>query len=271
MQQLKIEPLWEYVSPTHIIGLFRMKLHVSFTDEQPIVVSNPSVIAIDQIDVKGNSGYFEYALPFEWHFEGEIQSLQVNVLEPVMQVKDAGTCVITWQATASIEDLFEESAKIEEPVIALEEPLLEVTQPMQEEPLVEIEQVILEEPKVEVVQSIHEEPLAEVARPIQEESRVEVAQSIQEEPKVEVAQPVQIEQKIEVVKPPIKEKPQVKVVLPGTGELPLKVTQSFPANSQLEVSQPPKKEVVRKKESNVFLNDLVEQYSIWRSNDLHPK
>lgn len=73
VEQLRIEPLWE-VDQEHYVGLYKLMVQLQFgeqTDAQPI----EGAIEIEELDLQQNSGYFEYAFPFEGI--GNIEAIHV--------------------------------------------------------------------------------------------------------------------------------------------------------------------------------------------------
>lgn len=203
LQLVTLEPLWEYVTPVHVVGLFRIACRVTVDGEKETPVPM-NAIAIEQIELQGEEGYFEYALPFERFFERPLESLQLEIIEPDVSVEQ-GQAIVRWQARAVLEE---------------------------------------------------------------QQKSVQKAEVVQQE--IVKEKPQAIETAVEIPPPTIKtavEPPSI--TMKTATETPPKTVKTAvetpPATIETAAEPPPEN-----KQSNVFLNDLVEQYSIWRSDDLHP-
>jgi hypothetical protein len=194
LQLVTLEPLWEYVTPVHVVGLYRIACRVTVDGEKetPVPVN---AIAVEHIDLQGDEGYFEYALPFERFFERPLESLQLEIVEPDVSVQ-RGQAIVRWQARAVLEEQQKTVQKAE------------VVQ----------QEIVKEKPQVITGNTIETPP-----------STIKTA--VEPSPKT------------------------IKIA-----------TETPPKTIKTAVEPPPEN-----KQSNVFLNDLVEQYSIWRSDDLHPQ
>lgn len=180
VNHVAIEPLWEG-HQEHFVGLYRMIIQLTFSDEVNHL-EKQEAIAIDVIDVNGQDGYFEYALPFEG-----IGNVDMITVEKTNWHINNPDLTILWDSRIVLRD---------------EEPL----------EIVEATPVMAEQAEtVEAVEAV-----------VEKEERVEVSQTA----------PIQREEPVEQEQP-----------------------------SQKATTKP----------SHIFLNDLVEQYSIWRSSDFGPQ
>ena len=171
--ETKVEPLWE-CHEQHFVGLFRIVVRLTFSQQQVEVAQKGDVISIDAIDVEGERGYFEYALPFE----GEGDLAQIVVPQVKASIEKEHRLKLSWRAKFDLK---------------------------------------------------------------QEELQQEVVDLQQKELKKEV-----VDLKKEVI------------------DLKQQIVEEI--ESPLQTTVP-----VQKKQSNIFMNDLVEQFSIWRSSDLSPQ
>ena len=192
LQLVTLEPLWEYVTPEHVVGLFRIACRVSVDGEKETSVPE-NAIAIEHIELQGEEGYFEYALPFERFFERPLENLQLEIVEPDVSVQQ-GQAIVRWQARAVLE---------------------EQQKPVQKSEVVQ-QEIVKQKPQATIETAVKTPP--------------KTIKAAVETP------PTTIEAAVETA-------PKTKAA-------------AEPAQEN--------------KQSGVFLNDLVEQYSIWRSNDLHP-
>ena len=270
IQQVRIEPLWEQVSATHVVGLFRITVQLTFKQKGLSSLQRDNAIAIEQIDLQGGVGYFEYAWPFEWHFKEDIEQFLINVRHVDVVILHDQVCHIQWRAEASWRNESSSGGNVR-----VENPRVDGVKEAKRLPVSQGEQ------KSNELKAAPISPQLE-AKPNNPQLKVPKTPQVEAElksPQLE-AKPKNHQLKAAPKSPQLEAQsnnPQLIIPKSPPQEAKSKNLQfkAEPKSSKLKAEQKSNKPVADskpvKKDSFIFMNDLVEQYSIWRSNDLPPK
>lgn len=79
-----------------LTGIYHLAVTVDFDEEQTEAVEvNEAVIVIDDLDMNGSTGYFEYAVPFNIDFPPEAQDpVTIKTLKPSHEIKDHQLAIV---------------------------------------------------------------------------------------------------------------------------------------------------------------------------------
>lgn len=90
-----VQPLWESDSPAHIIGLFRILVRFTFSDQALATIQPDNATAIHELDVDDDQAYFEYALPFELNDIEDVQSIDATNIK--VEISKEQIIQVSWQ------------------------------------------------------------------------------------------------------------------------------------------------------------------------------
>lgn len=100
VEQLQIEPLWE-VDQEHYVGLYKIMVKLQF-GERIDMQANEGAIEIEELDLQQNSGYFEYAFPFEGM--GNVEAIQVVETKGLVQQQQLQ---VQWESAIDMKQVLE--------------------------------------------------------------------------------------------------------------------------------------------------------------------
>lgn len=106
-----------------LTGIYHLAVDVDLTKERKEAVPADESILIDDLDIDGQTGYFEYALPFNIDFPPEAESpVELKVVNPASAVNDKGHLVMTWEVACTYQEAgIQQSNKDAERQAALED------------------------------------------------------------------------------------------------------------------------------------------------------
>lgn len=88
-----------------LTGIYHLAVDVNLTEEKREAVPADESILIDDLEIDGKTGYFEYALPFNIDFPPEAESpVDLKVLNPVTEVNDAGHLIMAWEVACTYQE-----------------------------------------------------------------------------------------------------------------------------------------------------------------------
>ncbi|MEK5331968.1 MULTISPECIES: valyl-tRNA synthetase [unclassified Lysinibacillus] len=123
---VQIKPQWQSMQledSLRLNGIYHITAHVRFDfQNMQTFMDAEDLISIDALDVQGDTGYFEYAVPLNVDLpkEAAIEDLMVKDIRPILTNQK---CQLEWTVTST----FSESVPVVEQVDALEEKLVEAT------------------------------------------------------------------------------------------------------------------------------------------------
>ncbi|MDD1502187.1 valyl-tRNA synthetase [Lysinibacillus sp. CNPSo 3705] len=174
---VQIMPRWQTMQledSLRLMGIYHITAHVRFDfQDMKAFLDDEELVQIDALDIQGDTGYFEYAVPLNVDLpkEASIEDLMVKDVRPKLMNQ---MCQLEWTVTS----IFNEP----EPAFALEK------QPVTVNALAQLEKGSPIKETAAVVASIQEEKPAAVVASAQEEKTIAVMASTQEEkPAAEVA------------------------------------------------------------------------------------
>ncbi|MFJ8088877.1 valyl-tRNA synthetase [Lysinibacillus sp. NPDC095746] len=193
---VQIMPRWQTMQledSLRLMGIYHITAHVRFDfQDMKAFLDDEELVQIDALDIQGDTGYFEYAVPLNVDLpkEAAIEDLMVKDVRPKLTNQ---MCQLEWTVTS----IFNEP----EPAFALEK------QPVTVNASAQIEKGSPIKETAAVIASIQEEKPAAVVASIQEEKPAAVVASIQEEKPAAVVASAQEEKTIAVMASTQEEKP----------------------------------------------------------------
>ncbi|UPW82177.1 valyl-tRNA synthetase [Lysinibacillus sp. Ag94] len=204
---VQIMPRWQTMQledSLRLMGIYHITAHVRFDfQDMKAFLDDEELVQIDALDIQGDTGYFEYAVPLNVDLpkEAAIEDLMVKDVRPKLRNQ---MCQLEWTVTS----IFNEP----EPAFALEKQPVTVNASAQIEkgsPIKETAAVIAsiqEEKPAAIEASIQEEKPAAVVASAQEEKTIAVMASTQEEKPTAEAATAQVENSTVVTTSEQKEK-----------------------------------------------------------------
>lgn len=123
-----------------LTGVYHIAANVVFDEGQRVEDFSDSMIFIDDVDLQGEAGYFEYAVPLHIDLPSEVVSpLQVVTMATTNESDGQGSFSVVWDVECSYE---KEVAQAEGEVAWSEEELAEVEEPVTVVLAEELEQVV---------------------------------------------------------------------------------------------------------------------------------
>lgn len=176
---VQIKPRWQTMQledSLRLMGIYHITAHVRFDfQDMEAFMDDEELVQIDALDIQGDTGYFEYAVPLNVDLpkDAAIEDLMVKDIRPILTNQ---MCQLEWKVTSTFN----------EPEPAFEKAHILEKQPVAVNASAQIENVAFKEtsqvkqPET-VVASIQEEKSAAVAASAQEEKSAVVTTSKQEE------------------------------------------------------------------------------------------
>lgn len=88
-----------------LTGIYHLAVDVNLTESKKEVVPGEESILIDDLEIDGQTGYFEYALPFNIDFPPEAESpVELKVLSPTSEVNNEGNMIMTWEVACTYQE-----------------------------------------------------------------------------------------------------------------------------------------------------------------------
>lgn len=188
---VQIKPRWQtkqLEDSLRLMGIYHITAHVRFDfQDMQAFMDDEELVQIDALDIQGDTGYFEYAVPLNVDLpkDAAIEDLMVKDIRPILTNQ---MCQLEWTVTSTFnepEPAFEKTHVLEKQPIAVN-----ASAQIEKEAIKETSQV---KQPADVVASIQEEKPANVVASIQEEQPVDVVASIPEEQPAVVAVSAQVE------------------------------------------------------------------------------
>ncbi|MFJ3386464.1 valyl-tRNA synthetase [Lysinibacillus sp. NPDC086135] len=179
---VQIKPRWQTMQledSLRLMGIYHITAHVRFDfQDMKAFLDDEELVQINALDIQGDTGYFEYAVPLNVDLpkEAAIEDLTVKDVRPKLTNQ---MCQLEWTVTS----IFNEP----EPAFALEK------QPVTVNASAQIEKGSPIKETAAVVASIQEEKPAAVVASAQEEKTIAVMASRQEEKSAAEAASAQVE------------------------------------------------------------------------------
>lgn len=179
---VQIKPRWQTMQledSLRLMGIYHITAHVRFDfQDMKAFLDDEELVQIDALDIQGDTGYFEYAVPLNVDLpkEAAIEDLMVKDVRPKLTNQ---MCQLEWTVTS----IFNEP----EPAFALEK------QPVTVNASAQIEKGSPIKETAAVIASIQEEKPAAVVASAQEEKTIAVMASTQEEKPTAEAATAQVE------------------------------------------------------------------------------
>lgn len=192
---VQIMPRWQTMQledSLRLMGIYHITAHVRFDfQDMKAFLDDEELVQIDALDIQGDTGYFEYAVPLNVDLpkEAAIEDLMVKDVRPKLMNQ---MCQLEWTVTS----IFNEP----EPAFALEK------QPVTVNASAQLEKGSPIKETAAVVASIQEEKPAAVVASAQEEKTIAVMASTQEEKPTAEAATAQVENSTVVTTSEQKEK-----------------------------------------------------------------
>ncbi|MGG1215197.1 hypothetical protein ABHM93_02140 [Micromonospora provocatoris] len=123
---VQIKPQWQSMQledSLRLNGIYHITAHVRFDfQDMQTFMDAEDLIRIDALDVQGDTGYFEYAVPLNVDLpkEAAIEDLMIKDIRPILTNQK---CQLEWTVTST----FSESTPVVEQVDAVIEKLVEAT------------------------------------------------------------------------------------------------------------------------------------------------
>ncbi|MEY9970140.1 chemotaxis protein histidine kinase CheA [Lysinibacillus sp. RC46] len=197
---VQIMPRWQTMQledSLRLMGIYHITAHVRFDfQDMQAFLDDEELVQIDALDIQGDTGYFEYAVPLNVDLpkEAAIEDLMVKDVRPKLTNQ---LCQLEWTVTS----IFNELEPAFEKAHALEK------QPVTVNASAQIEKGFLIKETAAVVASIQEEKPAAVVASAQEEKTIAVVAPAQEEKTIAEAASAQEEKTIAVMASAQEEKP----------------------------------------------------------------
>jgi hypothetical protein len=181
---VQIKPRWQTMQledSLRLMGIYHITAHVRFDfQDMQAFIGDEELVQIDALDIQGDTGYFEYAVPLNVDLpkDAAIEDLMVKDIRPILTNQ---MCQLEWTVTSSFN----------EPEPAYEKAHISEKQPVTVNASTHIENVAFKETSqvkqpAAAVASIQEEKPAVVAASAQDEKSIAVVASAREEKFAEV-------------------------------------------------------------------------------------
>ena len=190
-KKINVQVNWEaqeLMEVIHIRGIYHITAKVRFGLERQVQFSAGTLI--EHIDLEGDEGYFEYAIPFSLELpNAKLKDLRVEDIKTNCQ----DSLHVAWQVICVYDELTTTTDEVQQ------ENYLEI-------PKVDIKEQIIEEMKVqakieEMVEQKVQEQVKQMIEPIAEEKVKQVVEPIAEEKVKQIVEPI-AEEKIAPKKEP---------------------------------------------------------------------
>ncbi|WP_150284721.1 hypothetical protein [Rummeliibacillus sp. TYF-LIM-RU47] len=131
LNKVKITPRWEQQEDelsVSLTGIYHIAANVEFDDTQEVLqqLENESTL-VDEVDVEGNEGYFEYAIPLNVSLPNDKidqSTVVLNAKNLQTKVSDNGICVISCQVDCEYSNV-EEKEVVEAPRVEAQSELVQ--------------------------------------------------------------------------------------------------------------------------------------------------
>ena len=195
-KKINVQVNWEaqeLMEVIHIRGIYHITAKVRFGLERQVQFSAGTLI--EHIDLEGDEGYFEYAIPFSLELpNAKLKDLRVEDIKTTCQ----DSLHIAWQVICVYDELTTTTDEVQQ------ENYLEI-------PKVDIKEQIIEEMKAqakieEMVEQKVQEQVKQMIEPIAEEKVKQIVEPIAEEKVKQVVEPIAEEKVKQIVEPIAEEK-----------------------------------------------------------------
>ena len=213
-KKINVQVNWEaqeLMEVIHIRGIYHITAKVRFGLERQVQFSAGTLI--EHIDLEGDEGYFEYAIPFSLELpNAKLKDLRVEDIKTNCQdsLHVAWQVICVYDELTTTTDEIQQENYLEIPKVDIKEQIIEE---MKAQAKIEemVEQKVQEQVK-QMIEPIAEEKLKQVVEPIAEEKVKQVVEPIAEEkiapkkePNVEVKEEIWIQPVQQIVEELIEE------------------------------------------------------------------
>ena len=213
-KKINVQVNWEaqeLMEVIHIRGIYHITAKVRFGLERQVQFSAGTLI--EHIDLEGDEGYFEYAIPFSLELpNAKLKDLRVEDIKTNCQdsLHVAWQVICVYDELTTTTDEVQQENYLEIPKVDIKEQIIEE---MKAQAKIEemVEQKVQEQVK-QVVEPIAEEKVKQVVEPIAEEKVKQIVEPIAEkkiapkkEPNVEVKEEIWIQPVQQIVEELIEE------------------------------------------------------------------
>jgi len=181
---VQIKPRWQTMQledSLRLMGIYHITAHVRFDfRDMQVFTGNEELVQIDTLDIQGDTGYFEYAVPLNVDLpkDSTIEDLMVKDIRPTLTNQ---MCQLEWTVTS----IFNEPEQTFEKAHVLEEQSVTANASAQIEKVTFVEETAQAKQPAAVVASIQEEKSKAVAFSVQKEKSEAVVASAQKPNSVE--------------------------------------------------------------------------------------
>ncbi len=192
---VQIKPRWQtkqLEDSLRLMGIYHITAHVRFDfQDMQAFMDDEELVQIDALDIQGDTGYFEYAVPLNVDLpkDAAIEDLMVKDIRPILTNQ---MCQLEWTVTSTFNE---------------PEPALEKAHVLEKQPIAVNASAQIEKQAIKETSQVKQP--ADVVASIQEEKPVDVVASIQEEQPEVVAVSAQVEKSTVAVSSPQEEKSAV--------------------------------------------------------------
>ena len=207
-KKINVQVNWEaqeLMEVIHIRGIYHITAKVRFGLERQVQFSAGTLI--EHIDLEGDEGYFEYAIPFSLELpNAKLKDLRVEDIKTNCQdsLHVAWQVICVYDELTTTTDEIQQENYLEIPKVDIKEQIIEE---MKAQAKIEemVEQKVQEQVK-QMIEPIAEEKVKQVVEPIAEEKVKQVVEPIAEEKVKQVVEPIAEEKVKQIVEPIAEEK-----------------------------------------------------------------
>ncbi|WP_075807336.1 MULTISPECIES: hypothetical protein [Lysinibacillus] len=264
---VQIKPQWQTMQledSLRLMGIYHITAHVRFDfQDMQAFIDDEELVRIDALDLQGDTGYFEYAVPLHVDLpkDAAIEDLMVKDIRPILTNQ---MCQLEWTVTS----IFNEPEPVFEKANVLEKLPVTANASAQIEKVALVEETAQIKQLADVVTSIQEEKPAAVVASTQEEKPTAVVASIQEEKPATVVASIQEEKPATVVASTQEEK-STAVVASIQEEISKAVKYSAQKEKSEAVIAPARKEKPEPVEQKTLLRESSSHIVVRESSSWH--
>ncbi|MGE7944268.1 valyl-tRNA synthetase [Lysinibacillus xylanilyticus] len=184
---VQIKPRWQTMQledSLRLMGIYHITAHVRFDfRDMQAFMDNEELVQIDTLDIQGDTGYFEYAVPLNVDLprDSAIEDLMVKDIRPTLTNQ---MCQLEWTVTS----VFNEHEQTFEKAHVFEEQSIAVNASAQIEKVALVEETAQVKQPAAVVPSIQEEKSKAVTFSTQKEKSEAIVASAKKEKTTSVEQ-----------------------------------------------------------------------------------
>lgn len=140
-----------------LTGIYHIASNVNFDEGESVVENMDSAVLIDDIDLKGNSGYFEYAIPLNIDLPPEAASpLNVETANVKVETDGQGSFGVVWDVKCSYQESVLKAEEIEVEVVVPKQASEPVSKPVTKPASKQVSKPVLESVSEQVAEAMPE-------------------------------------------------------------------------------------------------------------------